>query len=275
MRALLATDLDGTLLSAERRASERDLASLRDLAAAGVCRAAVTGRSLHSARRVLPPDFPIDYLVFSSGAGTLHWPTGELLASQSIPAADVARAVDILLAQRANFMVHNLVPDNHRFRHHESIGEATDFRRRRDYDPAAARPLVPNEPLGEASQLLAVIPLDLARLAALRAALADFQVVRTTSPLDAESIWVEIFPAGVSKASGCAWLAEHLRIPREQTFCLGNDYNDLDMLEWGTHAAVVANAPADLRARFPATASHNHDPLTAACQTWGLLAKTE
>ena len=77
MKTLLATDLDGTLLNAERRAGERDLGTLRELAAAGVCRAAVTGRSLHSVRRVLPPDFPIDYLVFSSGTGILDWRSGE------------------------------------------------------------------------------------------------------------------------------------------------------------------------------------------------------
>lgn len=270
MKTLLATDLDGTLLNAERRAGEHDLATLRELAAAGICRAAVTGRSLHSVRQALPPDFPIDYLVFSSGTGILDWRSGELLATCSLPAADVNRAARILRERNANFMVHDPVPHNHRFLHFESRPEDTDYRRRRDYDPSLARPLDPDSVLGEAAQLLAVLPPDLDRFASLRQALAEFQVIRTTSPMDGRSIWLEIFPVEASKAQGCAWLVERLGLDRDRTYCLGNDYNDLDMLEWGAHAVVVANAPEDLRARFPVTASHNHNPLTAACAVWGL-----
>lgn len=271
MKTLLATDLDGTLLNAERQAGEEDLATLRGLAAAGVCRAVVTGCSLHSTRRVLPADFPIDYLVFSSGAGILDWRSGELLAARSLPAKEVDRAARILREQNANFMVHDPVPHNHRFLHHESRPEDTDYRRRRDFEPHFARPLGPDDSLGEAAQLLAVLPPDLERFATLSQALAGFQVIRTTSPLDGRSIWLEIFPREASKAQGCAWLVEHLGLAGEGTHCLGNDYNDLDMLEWGVRAAVVANAPEELRARFPVTVSHNHNPLTAACRIWGLL----
>jgi hydroxymethylpyrimidine pyrophosphatase-like HAD family hydrolase len=270
MKALLATDLDGTLLNTERRAGEHDLATLHALAAAGVYRAAVTGRSLHSARRVLPPDFPIDYLVFSSGVGILDWRSGELLAACSLPPAHVNSAARILREQNANFMVHDPVPDNHHFLHFESCPEDTDYRRRRDFDPHLARPLDPDSVLGEAAQLLAVLPPDLERFAALCQALAEFQVIRTTSPIDGRSIWLEIFPLEASKAQGCAWLTERLGLAPDQTYCLGNDYNDLDMLEWGAHAAVVANAPEELRSRFPVTVSHNHNPLTAACRMWGL-----
>ena len=268
--ALLATDLDGTLLAPDRRAGDRDLALLRELPAARVCRAVVTGRTLDSARRVLPPDFPIDYLVFSSGVGILDWATGELLLAHEIPAAAVARALAALRRLRANFAVHLPVPDNHRFLYHESVAEDTDFRRRCQHEPAFAAPLEPSAAPSSASQLLAVIPPDLARFAAMRDALPGLEVVRTTSPVDGRSIWVEIFPPGVSKASGCQWLAEFGAIPRQRTYCLGNDYNDLHMLEWSHHPAVVANAPADLRARFPVVASHADNPLADAWEKWAL-----
>jgi hydroxymethylpyrimidine pyrophosphatase-like HAD family hydrolase len=243
---------------------------LHELGEAGVCRAAVTGRSLYSAQRVLPADFPIDYLVFSSGIGIWDWQRQELLVAHEIPAPQVARAVATLIGLQTNFMIHEPVPENHRFRYHESRREDTDFARRRDYDPTLGTRLGEEGHSGPASQLLAVIPRDLDRLAALREALDGLQVVRTTSPVDGRSIWVEVFPAGVSKASGCAWLAAKTGVPRSRVYALGNDYNDLHMLEWAGQAAVVANAPADLRREFAVVASHDEDGLSSACALWRL-----
>jgi hydroxymethylpyrimidine pyrophosphatase-like HAD family hydrolase len=119
--------------------------------------------------------------------------------------------------------------------------------------------------------LLAVIPPDLERMEVLRRALSGLQVIRTTSPVDGRSIWVEFFPQGVSKASGCAWLADRLGLGQADVYALGNDYNDLHMLEWAGHAAVVANAASDLREQFAVVSSHDEDGLTSACTRWGLL----
>jgi hydroxymethylpyrimidine pyrophosphatase-like HAD family hydrolase len=45
---------------------------------------------------------------------------------------------------------------------------------------------------------------------------------------------------------------------------VGNDYNDLDLLEWADHAYVVGNAPAELRARYTAVASNEEGGFSAA-----------
>jgi hydroxymethylpyrimidine pyrophosphatase-like HAD family hydrolase len=268
--ALLATDLDGTLLNSQRRASEADVATLHELGGRGIARAVVTGRSLHSTLRILAADFPIDYLVFSSGAGIWDWPHRRLLTSHEIPAEQTIRAAQVLIGQGANFMVHAPVPENHRFWYHETKPEDTDFVRRRDHDPSLGVPLADAAGLGAASQLLAVLPANLDRYMAIRDALVGLEVIRTTSPMDGRSIWLEVFPKGVSKASGCAWLAESLGLSHEHVFALGNDYNDLHMLEWAHRAAVVANAPLELRRRFPVVASNDENGLTEACRSWGL-----
>jgi hydroxymethylpyrimidine pyrophosphatase-like HAD family hydrolase len=38
---------------------------------------------------------------------------------------------------------------------------------------------------------------------------------------------------------------------------VGNDYNDLELLDWAEHAFVVGNAPAELRARYATVASND------------------
>ena len=72
-----------------------DLTRLRylvELGRRGRLRVIATGRNLFSARKVLPPDFPVDYVLFSSGAGIMDWPAQRLLRSVTMAAAEVARA---------------------------------------------------------------------------------------------------------------------------------------------------------------------------------------
>ncbi|MFO7459557.1 MAG: HAD hydrolase family protein, partial [Desulfatiglandales bacterium] len=92
--------------------------------------------------------------------------------------------------------------------------------------------------------------------------------IQTTSPLDGRSMWIEVFPAQVSKSLTTAWLAAKLTIPRDRTVSVGNDYNDLDLLEWTPDRFVVANAPRDLSARFPTVASNNDGGVAEAVDRW-------
>jgi HAD superfamily hydrolase (TIGR01484 family) len=272
-RALVVTDLDGTLLNDRRVVSEPDLRTLRTLRKAGVICAIATGRSLYSFRRVLDAGVPVDYLLFSSGAGIMDWPGQQLIRSRNLSPGEVARIATVLEEAGVNYMIHEPVPDNHRFAYRELRREQTDFRRRCEIYEGLCAPLAtPPEEFGEACQVIGILPPDLERFRQIRKRLNGLSVIRTTSPLDGRNLWLEIFPAGVSKSAGARWLADRLHLPHERTFALGNDYNDLDLLEWAAHSAVTANAPADLRARFETTASHREHPLTTAVRSWGLPA---
>ena len=56
---LVVTDLDGTLLDSASRLGGANRRSLEGLARNGTVRAVATGRSLYSARTVMPADFPV------------------------------------------------------------------------------------------------------------------------------------------------------------------------------------------------------------------------
>ena len=119
-------------------------------------------------------------------------------------------------------------------------------------------------------QLLAVLPPSQNKiiLTEIRQKLSDFNVIQTTSPLDGKSTWIEIFPAIVSKSQTTQWLATELNIDVKNSFSLGNDYNDLDLLEWSGNSYVVENAPQDLRMRFSMVASHNQCGVAEAIERW-------
>ena len=95
---------------------------------------------------------------------------------------------------------------------------------------------------------------------------ADIVVIQTTSTLDGKSTWIEVFPITVSKSQTAAWLAEGLGIDKERIVSIGNDYNDLDLLEWTTRGYVVDNAPADLKSRFTGVASNNNGGVAEAAR---------
>ena len=253
---LVATDLDGTLLGPDHTLGTRDAAALRQLGQAGVVRVVATGRSLRAADRVLEPDFPIDYLVASSGAGVLEWRPRRLLRQHRFEAAEAERVTRVLDGLGVDFMAHSPVPDDHRFRYVRARGENPDFERRVGrYDEFATRWELADgggfAPAGAACQFVAIVGGDEAHIVdRARAALPGFEVVRSTSPLDGRSIWVEVRPPGVGKARAVAWLAARHRLDAARTAAVGNDYNDSEMLAWSANAFVVGNAPPELRERF-------------------------
>ena len=264
---LVVTDLDGTLLDSASRLGGANRRSLEALARKGTVRAVATGRSLYSARTVMPADFPIDYLVFSGGAGIVSWADGRLLRSRTMAPDVVSRLVARLRSLALDFMVHHAVPDTHCFHFLRSPdGDNPDFERRIErYDRFSQRWRDDLAEKIDASQLLVIEPPGSAsHLDLLAREFEDVHVVRTTSPLDHASTWIELFPAGVSKSHAADWVRTRHGIDRARTIAVGNDYNDLDMLEWAGRAYVVSNAPAPMRARFAVVRSNDEGGFTEA-----------
>ena len=263
---LVVTDLDGTLLDSTSRLSDANRATLEALGRNGVVRAVATGRSLYSARRVMHEDFPVDYLAFSSGAGIVSWDDGRLLRSLAMDAGIVSRLVARLRGLALDFMVHHAVPDTHCFHFFRSSDRNRDFDRRIElYDRFAQRGHDGACGGIEVSQLVVIEPPGgVSHLDLLAREFEDVHVVRTTSPLDHASTWIELFPVGVSKAHASDWLRDRHSIDHGRTIAVGNDYNDLDMLEWARRACVVSNAPETMRSRFEVVGANDEDGFTDA-----------
>jgi len=268
---LFIMDLDGTLLRSDRTFGTSDLEALKMLGDLNVVRAIATGRSMASFNTVIVTDLPVDYIIFSTGAGVLRYPNREIIRKVHLAPHMVSRACDVLNACRLDFMVHRTIPDNHMFAYLRSHEGNTDFERRIELYKQFAVPLedaVDN--FGPATQLLAVVPPGNAgsALERIRAEMTDFNVIQTTSPLDGKSTWIEIFPTTVSKSQTAAWLADSLGIDRHSIVSVGNDYNDLDLLEWTATSYVVNNAPADIKSRFACVASNNDGGVAEAVRCW-------
>jgi Cof subfamily protein (haloacid dehalogenase superfamily) len=269
--AMLITDLDGTLLNSDGTLSKQDLDALFHLGKKGVIRVIATGRSLYSFNAVVGNRLPVDYVLFSTGAGVITCPDGRLIRKLHLDSGAVSSAIQIFMEFELDFMVHQPIPDNHRFVYHGTGRNNPDFHRRLARYAEFSQPL-DNAAfnIGSASQLLAVVNHDNCEslLTALRSKLTGFSVIRSTSPLDGKSTWIEVFAPGVSKSQCAAWLADRLNIDKELVLAVGNDYNDIDLLEWAGTAFLVGNAPDMLKNRFSTVASHDHGGVAEAIHLW-------
>ncbi|TAJ14862.1 HAD family phosphatase [Marinilabiliaceae bacterium JC017] len=249
MKRLIATDLDGTIFSREQDFHHRDLEALQALGNEGVVRVVATGRTLYSCLSVLPVDFPIDYLVFSSGAGLYDWKNKKLLETVHLGLQNTAIIAAELKKAGVEFTLHWAIPENHCFYYSMNIQKHPDFLRYLALHENYAFPLSDGLPERDYTQALAFLP-DVNTYHEIASVVNDVKVVRVTSPIDGESIWMEFFNKEVSKAIGVEKVCNLERVSYDEVAVLGNDYNDLDMLTAFSHAFVVENAPDDLKRQF-------------------------
>jgi hydroxymethylpyrimidine pyrophosphatase-like HAD family hydrolase len=72
------------------------------------------------------------------------------------------------------------------------------------------------------------------------------ECVRTEYPARDLSI-LDLLPLGVSKGRALERLAGRLGVSRNQTMAIGDNWNDVDMLEWAGQPVIMGNAVTELR----------------------------
>ncbi len=280
-KSLFITDFDGTLLTDDKRIAKKDLATLSRLRQNNAITAIATGRSLYSFQRALKQinlavnKLPVDYLIFSTGAGIMALQEGRLIRSHAISARDIRKIMVYFDTNKWDYMIHKAIPDTRDFLYKSHGQENRDFQKRILLNKAFCAPLINGRTLYDsATQVLAIIPGKIlpSRMAKIRADLFDYSVIPATSPLDHCSSWIEVFHKQVSKSLAASWLASTLGVKRSDVISVGNDYNDQDLLEWSAKGYLVANAAKDLKTCFKTVSSNNHCGVSQAALESELLA---
>lgn len=269
-KKIAVSDLDGTLLPHHGQISAQDLSSLKDLQSRGIITVLATGRSLYSLRRHIPENAPFDYVIFSTGAGIMDWKSQQLLYFKDLQSSDICKICEILEDSNIDYMLHDRIPDSHLLMYREKAGLADFWSRIRHYqDFSRILETADIARVIAATQFLAVVDggrEDIYR--ELCRKLHPMTPIRTTSPMDQESLWIEIFAPGVNKGESLRHLLDRLGISVSEMMVVGNDYNDLDMLRLTKHAYVTANAPEDIKEEFHTVAACENDGFTMAARDW-------
>jgi len=257
---MFVTDFDGTLADDNSKVSDKTINSLKRLGEKGVISVIATGRNLFSLNSAIDEYLPVDYVIFSSGIGIYNWKEKKLLQKKSLDEHSTSEIYRYLERNNYDFMVQFPVPDNHYFHCHSSREEPSgDYLRRiQHYE---SRGILSVKECPEKASQFVVFCNEVEQYQNLKSRFLNLKVIRATSPIDKKTMWVEILPMGVSKASGIEYLKLMHSIEKDDIVVVGNDYYDLDMLKYvsAKNAYVVANSPIELQKEFNLVESNQED----------------
>jgi 5-amino-6-(5-phospho-D-ribitylamino)uracil phosphatase len=251
---LLAIDLDGTLLDAEHHVPARNRAALHVAHEAGLKIVLCTGRSFTETRPILNEiGLDLDATVTVGGALLTEAATGRTFAITTIPPAIARDAANWLLARDyavvwlrdADAVGFDGYVINHA-RLHPAI------QRWFEMTPCAMRHRIDLPGDDEAPLRITVVD-DIAvldRISDEFSRVFDGRLTHNIIRVPTYGFTVlEAFESSVSKWSGIRKLCERWRVDPRRTVAVGDDVNDLSMIEHAGLGVAVANAkPAVLRA---------------------------
>jgi len=274
--ALIAMDMDGTLLSgAPGRISPENLAALREAHQRNIHLAICSGRVADDAGFfAYDAGLPMHILALNGGC-IMDRPLGDILSTHHMAPADVEKILALLDVYPSLFccfadqdLVVNCSPE-------EAEGHAQQWGSNILRPGSRCTFHANSEGLDQLrsrgiSKFL-VVPHVPAHLPLLRDALT------TQVPgIEVSSSWInnlELNPKGINKGTALQELADRLEIPMNQVMALGDNDNDIPMLQVAGYGVAMGNStPGALASAAYVTRSCDQDGVAAAIRSLALGA---
>jgi Cof subfamily protein (haloacid dehalogenase superfamily) len=250
---LLATDIDGTLLNPQFKISDRDLAALRRAHAAGIEIVVVTGRR-HTFALPIVKQLGFDLWLISSNGAVTRSLSGETFHRDMMPAETCRRLCAAMQEFRGNTVLTfdketkgtlvlerldelNLSIQRWLEKNMQYIEFVIPIERALVTDPLQAMFCGSIERMSLALQTLNNSGLE-----------GMVTILRTEYP-ERDLLMIDVLNAGCSKGHALRRWAEYRRYTREEVMAVGDNHNDVEMLEFAGHPVIMGNACEELRAR--------------------------
>jgi hypothetical protein len=250
---LLATDIDGTLLNPQFHVSDGDLAALRRAHAAGMEIVLVTGRR-HTFAMPIAEQLGFDLWLISSNGAVTRSLSGETFHRDMMPAETCRR----LCAAMQEFRGHTVLTFDKETKGAivlERLDElGASIRRWLEKNMQYIEFIVPIEEALVTNPVQAMFCGTMARmrdaLKALDGAGMDgtVTVLRTEYPARDLSM-IDVLNAGCSKGHALERWATHRGYARAEVMAVGDNHNDVEMLEFAGHPVIMGNACEELLGR--------------------------
>jgi Cof subfamily protein (haloacid dehalogenase superfamily) len=272
---LVAIDLDGTLLNSRAEVSPANQQALLAATARGVEVAVVTGRRSHTARKFLD-QIPCPVTLISSNGALITSASGEAVYRNFLPrgvaqqvlrvARDYRVYVAVLfdISGRGQVMVQKGAVATgplgwYLTQSPDCLEQVPELEAVLTSDPVQVlfggppASIEPAEPLLEASPAGASIHLTWTKY-----------LTRNVSLLD-------VMNRGCSKGSALVFWARQCGIDRSEVMAIGDNFNDLEMLQLAALPVLMANStPGLARANWRVTLSNDDDGVAAAIHSYVL-----
>jgi Cof subfamily protein (haloacid dehalogenase superfamily) len=250
---LLATDIDGTLLNPQFQVSDCDLMALRRAHAAGIEIVLVTGRR-HTFALPIAKQLGFDLWLISSNGAVTRSLAGETFHRDLMPAETCRKLCAAMQEFRGNTV---LTFDKETkgaivLEHLDELGES--IRRWLEKNMEYIEFVVPIENALVSDPVQAMFCGTMLRMSqalrALEGAGMDgtVTVLRTEYPARDLSM-IDVLNTGCSKGHALERWATHRGYQREEVMALGDNHNDVEMLEFAGYPVIMGNACAELLSR--------------------------
>jgi Cof subfamily protein (haloacid dehalogenase superfamily) len=273
MIRLLAIDIDGTLLDSRGRLPDAHREAVVDAHASGIEIALVTGRSFHFA---LPTAalLPIPLTLVCNNGALVKSKDGDTGLRKLLP-RDAARrvlaemrdyedSVAIIFDRPSGADARQMVFDRMDWTHPQRSGYYEKNKAFIARAPEGLAGMLVEDPVqvmfnGSVGPMRAVF-------SALRSmAIADQFSVAVTEYVARDFSLVDVNAAGCSKGTTLAEWADRRGLARDEVMAVGDNLNDVDMLDYAGTAVVMGNATDTLKARgYILTGSNDENGLATA-----------
>lgn len=252
---LLALDLDGTLFNSQKVVSEENKAALRAVRERGIKVVITTGRPLKAIGGLLEELDLVsdqDYIITFNG-GLVQKTTGHILDKSQLKYQDLKKLYQVLeplslpLDVLSDNMVYSLSSQGNHSSYHKANPLLT-FVEVEDFE-AVPKQAVYNKVLSVTDadfldQQIEKLPNELYK---------EFEVFKS------RDIILEIMPKGVHKAFGLSLLIKHLGFTPANVMAMGDEENDLTMLEWAGLGVAMANGTTTAKEKADAVTTRTNE----------------
>jgi 5-amino-6-(5-phospho-D-ribitylamino)uracil phosphatase len=273
---LLAVDLDGTLLNSQQEISQPNREALRRASRQGVQLLITTGRRFHSARPLLD-SLPCPVTVVASNGALIADLAGDVWRRDFLPREIARQVLEVSLDYRPHAVaIFQMTGKGQVMMQHRASPDGP----LRWYLKTAAECLV------QVADLPASLPEDPVQVmfGGPPALLEPLETLLRSSPVEKHIhlTWTKYFTRNVSlldvmnhscsKGSALGWWLEREGYDASEVMAIGDNYNDLEMLQMVGCPVVMGNACPELHGNgWHATLSNDEDGVAAALRAFGLL----
>ena len=248
---LLAIDIDGTLLDPQFKISAQNLAALRATHAKGIDIVLATGRR-HDYALPIAQEIGVPCWLISSNGALIRSSAGETFYFDRLPAAMAARLIGHMDAFRGHAVLTFDRQGNNALvlERFEELNQSIS--RWIEMNSAFIQYVSPLEKALIEDPIQAMYCGRVARMEEAQQRLSQAGFLQEISILktqyDHRDLCIlDVLNRGCSKGHALRRWAEKHGIPREQVMAIGDNFNDLEMLEFAGVAFVMGNASQELK----------------------------
>jgi Cof subfamily protein (haloacid dehalogenase superfamily) len=273
---LIALDIDGTLLDSRSQLPPENAQAIADAAARGIEIVIVTGRRFHSAR-FIAEQIPSDVELITSNGAVVKSKSGETHLRSLLPVGTARRVLDateefrrmsgvIFDRPAENQLVFERVDWEGPFvgpylrRHRSQVAEVMPLVNCLDgEDPIEVMFIGECEAIRRAFGTLEGLPFR-----------GEYTLALTEYPARGFSMF-DVLRPGVTKGAALAQWAARRGIARDNVMAIGDNWNDIEMLEFAGLPIVMGQSLPELKSRgWAVTLSNDEDGVAYAIRKYAL-----